>query len=193
MGYLGCTWENPDSDKLGNKRIVLPLESKASFNNPAAGRQGGGVRNNWKQGHPPPWSFTPSFSSPLSDLLFSLSLETGFLRTCIFSHTAPNRFIFFHVLPSARGHADSLTVLLKRKKTRKGFIGPAQSGALPWANQWPVGVSMEGHGSPEGAGFPKPVLGMALLREVGVSVGIGYIWANWNQCSGSSLMDLHSR
>lgn len=127
MGYLGCTWENPDSDKLGHKRIVLPLESKASFNNPAAGRQGGGVRNNWKQGHPPPWSFTPSFSSPLSDLLFSLSLETGFLRTCIFSHTAPNRFIFFHGLPSARGHADSLTVLLRRKQQgRDSLAQPSQ-------------------------------------------------------------------
>ena len=90
------------------------------------------MRNNWKQGHPPPWSFTPSFSSPLSDLLFSLSLETGFLRTCIFSHTAPNRFIFFHVLPSARGHADSLTVLLKRKKTRKGFIGTSPAFPLSY-------------------------------------------------------------
>lgn len=71
---------------------------------------------------------------------------------------------------------DSLTVLLKRKTTRKGFIGPAQSGALPGpiSDQW---VSMEGQGTPEGAGFPKPVMGMALLREVGVSVGMGYIWS----------------
>ena len=127
MGYLGCTWENPDSDKLGHKRIVLPLESKASFSNLASGRQRGSRRNTWKQEHPPPRAFTPSDTSPLSDLLFSLSLQTGFLRTCIFSHIAPNRFIIFHILPSGRGHSESPIVLLKREKQgRDSLAQPSQ-------------------------------------------------------------------
>ena len=145
----------PRFREAGHKRIVLPVESKASFNNPAAGRPGGRVsfpRNEATRR----LGLSPlSFPSPLSDLLFSLPLETGFLHTCVFSRRAPNRYIFSH--PSIREGPRWLShCSLKKKNTRKGLIGLAQSGALPWANQWPVGVSMEGRGTPEGAGSLSP-------------------------------------
>lgn len=71
------------------------MESKANFNNPAAGRQGCSIRDNWNQGQEIPRSLTPSLTSPLSKLLYSLSLETGFFHTYIFSHMVPNRCISY--------------------------------------------------------------------------------------------------
>lgn len=142
------------------------------------------MRNKWKRGHPPPWSFPPSFPSPLSDLLFSLSLETGFLHTCIFSCRAPNRCIFFHILASGRGHADFLIVLLERKKQgRDSLARPSQVlSPGPISGQWVCLWKDRDH---EGAGFLQPVLGTALLRAVGVSMRMAYICANWIRVLGA--------
>ena len=168
------------------------MESKASFNNPAAGRPWGSGRNKWKRGHPLPGSFPPSFPSPLSDLLFSLPLETGLLHTCVFSRRAPNRFIYFHVLASGRGHADFLIVLFKRKtQGRDSLARPSQVLCPgPISDQWVclwkargplrerVPRASPGNGPPHG-GRREHADGLH-LREL-------------DPCAGRSLMDSHSR